>query len=112
MSAHVVALRPGTRGTDASEVPAIIAGSVNLVRFTEALAAAGLSARHDAGRGVLVIEPAEQARKALIPTDAAVGMRWYNGLTKPERLHWHRVAGSAVPADAWRAFQSGATLPD
>ncbi len=61
---------------------------------------------------MLVIEPTKQARKALISTDAAAGMHWYNGLTKPERLHWRRVAGSAVQADAWRAFQARATLPD
>ncbi len=73
------------------EVPAVIASNVDLMRFSAALA---------------------QAREALIPTDAAAGMRWYNGLTKSERLHWHRVAGSAVPADAWRAFQARATLPD
>ena len=47
------------RGTDcrALEVPAVIASSVNLVRFSEALARAGLAGRHDAVRGVLVIEP-------------------------------------------------------
>ena len=33
-------------------------------------------------------------------------------LAKAERVLWHRVAASAVPADAWRAFQAGATLPD
>lgn len=99
-----------------SAVPALIAGSVNLLRFSEALARAGLTARHDADRGALIIEPAAGLAapqpRALIPQDAELGMRWYNGLTKAERLHWHRVAGSAVPADAWRAFQSGMTLPD
>jgi len=42
-----------------SEVPTVIAGSVNLLSFSEALARAGLVDRHDADRGVLVIEPAE-----------------------------------------------------
>jgi len=37
----------------------MIAGSVNLLSFSEALARAGLVGRHDAERGVLVIEPAE-----------------------------------------------------
>ena len=106
MSAFTAALR-----TDASEVPALIAGSVPLVRLSEALARAGLTARHDADRGALVIEPAQSA-KSVIPHDAELGMTWYNGLTKAERLHWHRVAASAVPADAWRAFQAGMTLPD
>ena len=98
-----------------SEVPAIIAGSVPLVRLSEALARAGLTARHDGDRGVLVIEPAQSqpaAARPLIPQDAELGITWYNGLSKAERLHWHRVAASAVPADAWRAFQAGATLPD
>ena len=96
-----------------SEVPAVIAGSVPLVTLSEALARAGLTARHDADRGLLVIEPAapqpanRQPAKVvtLIPQDAELGMRWYNGLSKAERLRWHRIAGSAVPADAWRAFQ-------
>ena len=99
-----------------TEVPALIAGSVPLVRLSEALARAGLTARHDADRGALVIEPVEGGAapkpRALIPADADFGIAWYNGLSKAERALWHRVAGSAVPADAWRAFQSGMTLPD
>lgn len=97
------------------EVRAVIAGNVPLVRLSEALARAGLIGRHDADRGVLVIEPAQSqpaAARPLIPADAELGITWYNGLSKAERLHWHRVAASAVPADAWAAFQSGATLPD
>ena len=97
--------------TAASEVPAVIAGNIPVVSLAEALARAGLVGRHDADRHVLVIEPAAAVR-SVIPQDAALGIRWYNGLSKAERLHWHRVAGSAVPADAWRAFQSGAVLPD
>ena len=93
-----------------SEVPAAIAGNVPLVRLSEALARAGLTARHDADRRMLVIEPAQSA-KSVIPQDAELGMRWYNGLSKAERLRWHRVAGSAVPADAWAAFQSGRVAP-
>jgi hypothetical protein len=42
-----------------SEVPALIAGNVPLMNLSEALARAGLTARHDADRGMLVIEPAE-----------------------------------------------------
>ena len=98
-----------------TEVPAVIAGNVPLVRLSEALARAGLTARHDADRRMLIIEPAQSqpaAARPLIPADADMGMRWYNGLSKAERALWHRVAGSAVPADAWRAFQAGATLPD
>jgi len=86
-----------------SEVPAVIAGSGNLMRFSEAIARAGLVGRHDAGRGVLVIESAQSACRS----DAEVGMACYNRLGRTERLRWHRLAGSAVPADAWRTFQSG-----
>lgn len=57
MSAAVVELRPGIAGAP-SEVLAVIAGSVNLMRFAHGLALAGLVGRHDASRGVLVIEAA------------------------------------------------------
>jgi len=86
-----------------SEVPAVIAGSVNLLRFSEAIARAGLVGRHDADRGVLVIEPAQSVRRS----DAEVGMVWWNRLTPARRMQWLEVAGSARPVDAWRAFQSG-----
>lgn len=88
----------------ALEIPAVIAGNVNLMRFSEALARAGIIGRHDADRGVLVIQAAQNA-------DARVGIAWYNGLTPTERRQWHEFTGSAVPADCWHAFQSGATLP-
>lgn len=42
----------------ALEVPAVIAGSVNLMQFSEALAIAGIVGRYDPKRHVLVIEPA------------------------------------------------------
>ena len=58
MNAQVVQLRPAPRQARALEVPAVIAPSVNLMRFSEALAMAGLVGRHDSNRGVLVIEPA------------------------------------------------------
>ena len=88
-----------------SEVPAAIAGSVPLVRLSEALARAGLTARHDGDRGLLVIEPAATTTRARIPADAEHGIAWYNRLSRAERIRWHGVAGSAVPADAWAAFQ-------
>jgi hypothetical protein len=37
---------------------------------------------------------------------ARAGMAWYNALSHAERRHWHEVAGSAVPPDAWRAFST------
>lgn len=61
MSARVVPLRPAAR---ALEVPAVIAGRVNLMRFSRALALAGIVARFDAARGILVIEPAPDRCRA------------------------------------------------
>jgi hypothetical protein len=43
--------------------------------------------------------------------DARAGMAWFNSLTATERAHWLEIADSAVPADAWRAFQAGAPHP-
>ena len=107
-TAYVEAAMPATSlpapAVAQSEVPAAIAGSVPMVRLSEALARAGLTARHDGDRGLLVIEPAATMR-ARIPADAELGIAWYNRLSRAERIRWHRVAGSAVPADCWRAFQ-------
>jgi hypothetical protein len=55
------------------------------------------------------IDHATEAIHALEGAEAA--MRWYNALTEAERAHWHRIAGSAVPADAWRAFKMGESAP-
>jgi hypothetical protein len=43
--------------------------------------------------------------------DARDGIATYNSWTRAERMHWHQVARSAVPADAWRAFQAAALQP-
>ncbi|MHB1542494.1 MAG: hypothetical protein ACYCYH_14520, partial [Steroidobacteraceae bacterium] len=43
--------------------------------------------------------------------DALVGMAWFNGLSRSERAYWLDVAGSACPAAAWAAFQSGVPGP-
>ena len=134
MSAIMVTLR-----TSASEVPAVIAGSVNLLKFSEALARAGIVGRYDSARGVLVIEPVPERCRACggsgldddarcdfcagagrhreggklpqetaqRPGNALIGLAWYNGLTRQERREWHQRAGSAVPADTWKAFKAG-----
>ena len=39
--------------------------------------------------------------------DARAGLAWYNSATVTERRHWHQVARSAVPADAWEAYKAG-----
>ena len=40
-----------------------------------------------------------------ITREEAEGMLWWNRLTERERQHWLDRAGSARPADAWRAYQ-------
>jgi len=91
----------------ALEVPAVIAGSVPVGRLARALAEAGLRTRYDGDRQALVIEPKERRNVA----DALVGMAWFNGLSRVERTYWLDVAGSACPAAAWAAFQSGVPGP-
>lgn len=39
--------------------------------------------------------------------DALRGSIWWNSISRAERQHWLEAADSAVPADAWRAFQAG-----
>jgi hypothetical protein len=34
-----------------------------------------------------------------------LSMEWWNGLTEIERARWLEAAGSARPADAWKAFR-------
>lgn len=36
--------------------------------------------------------------------EPAQGIAWWNDMTEEFRLEWLIVAGSAVPADAWRAY--------
>jgi hypothetical protein len=91
----------------ALEVPAVIAGSVPVGRLARALAEAGLRTHYDGDRQALVIEL--QSRRNV--ADALVGMAWFNGLSRAERTYWLDVAGSACPAAAWAAFQSGVPGP-
>lgn len=37
--------------------------------------------------------------------DESAGVMWWNGLTDADRGRWLEIAHSAVPADAWAAFQ-------
>ena len=45
------------------------------------------------------------------PAEALIGMSWWNSLPPTRRRYWLEVAGSARPADAWRAFQAGGVAP-
>jgi hypothetical protein len=40
-----------------------------------------------------------------LPTDAELGVIWWNRSTEPERAYWLMRAGSATPADAWETFR-------
>jgi hypothetical protein len=89
-AAHDCQALPGC-SMSALEVPAAIAGSVNLMAFSGALAQAGIVGRYDADRGILVIEAAKDR--------------------EPPRHDCRDIAGSARPVDAWRAFQMGESAP-
>lgn len=45
---------------------------------------------------------------ATMEAEAAAGMKWYNGISKEDRSYWMATARSAVPADAWAAYQEHA----
>ncbi|MGH8226694.1 MAG: hypothetical protein ACREU3_02125 [Steroidobacteraceae bacterium] len=54
---------------------------------------------------------AAKGERPLVRADAEAGIAWWNRLTPARRTYWLEVAGSAVPADAWRAFQAGVPEP-
>jgi len=39
------------------------------------------------------------------PSDAHMGMAWFNGLTDAGRGYWLTAAASDRPVDAWRLFK-------
>jgi hypothetical protein len=43
-------------------------------------------------------------------SDEAIGIAWWNSLIKAGRTLWVYVAGSAVPADAWRAYRHSSEM--
>jgi hypothetical protein len=85
----------------AHDLPAVIAGTVPASRLARALAEAGLRTRYDSGRNALIIEPRAEREVA----GALVGMSVYNSWSRQERMHWHQIARSSVPADAWEAWR-------
>lgn len=76
---------------------------------TSATVATAALCRHCRGMGFQGGEPCEfcsaTGREAHLE-DALRGSLWWNSISRAERLHWLEIAGSAVPADAWRAFQA------
>lgn len=63
-------------------------------------------ARRELTRALEALE--RDGRTAGEADDARAGIAWWNSLQPAERGEWLAIAGSAVPADAWRAFQAGA----
>jgi hypothetical protein len=41
----------------------------------------------------------------IVLDDPQAGVTWWNGCREPERGHWLAVVQSAVPAEAWVAYQ-------
>lgn len=98
----------------ALEVPAVIASSVNLLRFTEALARAGIVGRYDAERHLLVIEPAPARCFHCAGTGLDDDARCEPcGGIGHEDVHVARVQEKPQerPADAWRAYKMGESQP-
>ena len=55
-----------------------------------------------------MLENGEEVGGGVFPIvldDPQVGVTWWNDCSEPERGHWLAVAKSAVPADAWAAYQ-------
>lgn len=48
----------------------------------------------------------------LHPSAEDAGIAWYNRLSEPQRAYWHRMACSARPVDAYRAYCKGYTVKD
>ena len=41
----------------------------------------------------------------VIHRDALEGIVWWNAMAEQDRTAWMKIAGSAVPADAWAAYK-------
>lgn len=55
-----------------------------------------------------MLENGEEVGGGVFPIvlgDPQAGMTWWNDCSEPERGYWLAVAKSAVPADAWAAYQ-------
>lgn len=74
--------------------------------FDDAIMKAIAAAKESEGEAGKVDASGSPVKRSKRGADKA-GLEWWNGLTESDRAHWMRVAGSAVPADAWKAFQRG-----
>ena len=42
----------------------------------------------------------------------SLGIAWWNHITESQRAKWLEIAKSAIPAEAWAAFQSQKSFDD
>lgn len=67
------------------------------------------------GWNVKFYENGEPAGGAVCPVpeeEPQVGITWWNSLQEPDRAHWMKMAGSAVPADAWQVYRTDQAYVD
>lgn len=50
-------------------------------------------------------QPEDKKIAEVVPRDAMEGILWWNAMTETDRADWMKIAGSAVPADAWAAYK-------
>jgi hypothetical protein len=50
-------------------------------------------------------QPEDRRVSDVIHRDAMEGILWWNSMTEGDRANWMKIAGSAVPAEAWAAYQ-------
>jgi hypothetical protein len=75
--------------------------------------AAVAAARAHLAHALTALEAPGAAHVAPAPdSDAELGMAWWNRISERERAQWLRVAGSAVPADAWAAFKAASAAKE
>jgi hypothetical protein len=55
-------------------------------------------------------EPIMSADEQPIDIDGHAREGWWNSISEFERSYWLKIAGSAVPADAWEAFKTARRL--
>lgn len=55
---------------------------------------------------LLALRAEETEQRRILPADTAQAIEEFQALTEAERRHWHEVAESAVPAEAWAAWKA------
>lgn len=50
-------------------------------------------------------QPEDKKVAAVVSRDDMEGILWWNSIAEGDRANWMKIAGSAVPADAWAAYK-------